>query len=295
MRDLTRHELWEKIRPYVFIFPAILFLSLFVVYPVIELIVRSFQQWNMIKPPKWVGWSNYAYNFRKREFADSIWNTCVYTVFTVGIGLSLATVLAVWLSKSTALNNFTRTVMFMPHVISLLSISMVWAWIMNKDNGLLNILLNAVGLSPLKWLDSSDTAMMSVIIVNLWKSLGYCTMLIYAALQNVPAELYEAADLDNASRRTKFFKITMPMISPQMFMMLITCTISSFKVFESIRILTKGGPGSATQVLVYFIYKQAFVLNKVGFAAAAGVVLMGIVGALTVAYFMLLSKKVHYQ
>ncbi|MDD6142716.1 MAG: sugar ABC transporter permease [bacterium] len=286
---------WEKIRPYVFILPAMVFLAIFVVYPVIDLIIRSFQEWNMIKPPKWVGWKNFAYNFRKREFWDSIKNTCIYTVSMVGIGLPLATIIAVWLQKSTRLNNALRNVMFMPHVIALLSVAMVWTWIMNKDNGLLNIVLGFFGLPPLKWIDSSDTALMSVIIVAMWKALGYNVMLIYAALQNVPAELYEAADLDNASRTSRFFKITLPMISPQMFMLLINSTIGSFKVFETIRIMTGGGPGSSTQVLVFYIYKQAFQLNKIGLAASAGVFLMIIVGILTGVYFWALSRKVHYQ
>lgn len=293
--ELRNKTLWEKIRPYVFILPAMVFLAIFVVYPVFDVIVRSFQEWNMIKPPKWVAWKNYQYNFRKREFWDSIWNTCIYTAAMVGIGLPLATVIAVWLNKNTRLNNALRNVMFMPHIISLLSVAMVWTWIMNKDNGLLNIVLGFFGLPGLKWIDSSDTALMSVIIVALWKALGYSVMLIYAALQNVPAELYEAADLDNASRTARFFKITLPMISPQMFMLVINSTISSFKVFETIRIMTGGGPGSSTQVLVYYIYKQAFQLNKIGLAAAAGVFLMIIVGIMTVFYFKALSKKVHYQ
>jgi sn-glycerol 3-phosphate transport system permease protein len=287
--------LWQKLRPYVFILPAMVFLGLFVVYPVIDLIIRSFQNWNMIQPATWAGWDNYLYNFRKREFWDAIRNTCVYTVAMVGIGLPLAILFALWLSKNTFLNNLCRTVMFMPHVISLLSVAMVWTWIMNKDNGLLNIVLGFFGLPPLKWIDSSETAMMSVIIVALWKAVGYSTMLIYAALQNVPAELYEAADLDNASRFARFFKITLPMISPQMFMLLINATIGSFKVFETIRIMTKGGPGSSTQVLVYYIYKQAFQLNKIGLAASAGIFLMLIVGVMTALYFWALSKKVHYQ
>ena len=291
----TWQNIWSKVRPYVFILPAMIFLGLFVVYPVIDLIVRSFQKWNMIQPATWVGWQNYLYNFRKREFWDAIKNTCIYTVCLVGIGLPLATLFAIWLSKNTFLNNLCRTVMFMPHVISLLSVAMVWTWIMNKDNGLLNIVLQFFGLQPLKWIDSSDTALMSVIIVALWKAVGYNTMLIYAALQNVPTELYEAADLDNASRSARFFKITMPMISPQMFMLLINSTIGSFKVFETIRIMTGGGPGSSTQVLVFYIYKQAFKLNKIGYAASAGVFLMLIVGIMTVIYFWALSKKVHYQ
>jgi len=294
-RSLTDRGIWPKIRPYVFILPCMVFLALFVIYPVIDLIIRSFQKWDLISTPVWVNTKNYTYIFKRKEFTDSIWHTGIYAVCLVGIGLPVSTLIAVWLSKNTFLNNLTRSVMFMPHVISLLSVAMVWAWIMNKDNGLLNMVLNFFGMNSLEWFDSSQTALMSVIIVALWKAIGYNTMLIYAAMQNVPNELYEAADLDNASRAAKFFKITLPMISPQMFMLLITATTGSFKVFETIRVLTKGGPGTSTQVLVYYIYKQAFYLNKVGYAAAAGVVLMGIMGVFTIIYFRALARKVHYQ
>ena len=287
---------WEKARPYVYILPALIFLGLFTVYPVIDMIIRSFQKWNLVTAPTWVGIKNYDYIFKRKEFREAIVHTITYAIFVVGLGLSISTLFAVWLSKSTFMNNLTRTVMFMPHVIALISVAMVWAWIMNKNNGLLNMVLNFFGLPSLKWADSADTAMMSIIIVALWKAIGYNTMLIYAAIQNVPRELYEAADLDNANAVKKFFKITLPMISPQMFMLLITATTGSFRVFDTVRVMTHGGPGTSTQVLVYYIYEQAFVLNnKVGYAFAAAVVLMLMIGVLTLAYFRVLSKRVHYQ
>ena len=287
---------WEKARPYVYILPALIFLGLFTVYPVIDMIIRSFHKWNLVTAPTWVGIKNYDYIFKRKEFREAIVHTITYAIFVVGLGLSISTLFAVWLSKSTFMNNLTRTVMFMPHVIALISVAMVWAWIMNKNNGLLNMVLNFFGLPSLKWADSADTAMMSIIIVALWKAIGYNTMLIYAAIQNVPRELYEAADLDNANAVKKFFKITLPMISPQMFMLLITATTGSFRVFDTVRVMTHGGPGTATQVLVYYIYEQAFVLNnKVGYAFAASVVLMVMIGVLTAVYFRILSKRVHYQ
>lgn len=295
MNDLSRSQRMDKVRPYLFILPAMVFLGVFVIYPIIDLIIRSFQTWNLVNPPTWAGLKNYQIIFRKRDFLDSLVNTGVYTVFGVSIQLGLSILLAAWLRKSKRLNNFTRTAMFMPHIISLLSVAMVWMWIMDEKTGLLNLVLGWFGVPGLRWLQSSDTAMMSIILVSVWKSLGYHTMIIYAALQGVPSELYEAADLDNAGRLRTFFKITLPMISPQTFMLLITMTIGSFKVFETIRIMTGGGPGSATEVLVYYIYQQAFYYQKVGLASAAGVVLLAIVGVLTAIYFLALSKKVHYQ
>lgn len=166
---------------------------------------------------------------------------------------------------------------------------------MDEKTGLFNMVLSALGLPTLPWLQSSDTAMMSIVIVSVWKSLGYYVMIIFAALQGIPSEIYEAADLDNASKTSCFFKITLPMISPQLFLALITMTIGSFKVFETIRIMTNGGPGTSTQVLVYYIYQYAFNYFKVGIASTGGVVLLIIVGLLTLFYFKALSKKVHYQ
>ncbi len=295
MKELATRNRMYKIRPYLFILPAILFLGVFVIYPVFDLMIRSFQNWNLVNPPTWAGIRNYQIIFRKRDFMDALINTAVYTVFSVSIQLIVAIVIAAWLRKSKPINNLTRTAMFMPHIISLLSIAMVWMWLMDEKAGLLNVILSWFGIPGLRWLQSSETAMMSIIIVSIWKSLGYHTMIIYAALQGVPTELYEAAELDNAGRIRTFFRITLPMISPQTFMLLITMTIGSFKVFETIRIMTGGGPGSATEVLVYYIYEQAFYYQKVGLASAAGVVLLAIVGMLTAVYFLALSKKVHYQ
>ena len=163
---------------------------------------------------------------------------------------------------------------------------------MNEDKGLLNMLLNLLGLPGLRWLNSAETAMTSLVIVSWWKSVGYYTVIIFSALQTIPTEIYEAADLDNAGRFSRFFRITFPMISPQAFLCLITMTIGSFKVFETIRVMTGGGPGKATYVLVYYIYMTAFQGQfKVCLACAAGVVLLFIVGLLTALYFMLLSGK----
>lgn len=286
----------DGLRPYLFILPAMSFLILFTIYPLGNLVYLSFTDWNLVNPVKnWKGLSNYRYLFGRADFKAALGNTFYYTFFNVILLLGLAIIIAVWLKKNTRLNSFLRTAMFTPHVIALLSISMVWAWLMNEHEGLLNMLLSAVGLPTSRWLQSSDTAMNSILLVSVWKGLGYYVMIVFAALQGIPAEIYEAADLDNASAVSRFFKITLPMISPQLFMLLITMTIGSFKVFETIRIMTNGGPGTSTQVLVFYIYQQAFTYLKVGLACAAGTVLLVIVGIMTILYFAVLARKVHYQ
>jgi sn-glycerol 3-phosphate transport system permease protein len=164
---------------------------------------------------------------------------------------------------------------------------------MEPNLGLLNFGLKALGLPTSQWLQSSKTAMISVIIVSVWHSVGYYTLIIVAALQSIPPSIYEAAELDNAKKFKVFYKITLPLISPQLFFILIIMTIGSFKVFDTVRIMTGGGPNNATNTLVYYIY--SFRTTNIGFASATGVVLMAIIGILTFIYFRLLSKKVHYQ
>mgnify|MGYP000956807165 CR=1 FL=1 len=295
MRPAGYQTPWEKIRPYIYIFPAMFFLAVFVIYPLLDVIVRSFQKWNMITDPVWVGWDNYAYNFQRKEFIDAIVHTITYAIFVVGVGLTLSTIFAVWLSKNTFLNNLTRNVMFMPHVIALLSVAMVWAWIMNKDNGLLNMVLNFFGLESLKWIDSSETAMMSVIIVALWKAIGYNTMLIYAAIQNVPAELYEAADLDNATSLKKFFKITLPMISPTIFFNVVMAVISSFQYFTQAFVMTEGGPLNSTLFYNLYLYTKAYKELKMGYAAALAWIMFIIILFFTLLVIKSSSFWVYYQ
>ena len=158
-----------------------------------------------------------------------------------------------------------------------------------------NYFLEAVGLPTSKWLQSPDTAMMSLIIVSVWKLVGYDTLILIAALQSIPQSIYEAAELDNAPKVVSFFKIILPMVSPSLFFLLIMNTLSMFQNFDSVAVMTQGGPVGATSTLVYYIYQNAFSYYKLGYASAVGVVLMVVVGIMTIIYFKLLSKKVHYQ
>jgi len=286
----------SRLYPYLLCAPAMIALFVFVVYPIGYLIYLSFTNWNIINPvKKFIGLSNYETLFGRAEFYTVAWNTFIFTFFVVIITLALSLVLAIWFNKNTKFNMFGQAAIFTPHIISLVSISMVWMWIMDPDIGLLNYLLGLVGIPPLRWLQSSSTSMLSIILVSVWKGLGYYTLVILAALQSIPTSIYEACELDNASKTKVFFKITLPMISPQLFFLLIVMTIASFKVFDTIKIMTGGGPNNSTNMLVYYIYEYAFVNMKIGYASAVGVVLLGFVSIVTILYFRLLSKRVHYQ
>ena len=209
----------------------------------------------------------------------------------------LATLFAVWVNGEAQkrLNSVTLAAVFTPHIISLVSVSTVFLWIMDPQSGDINFLLRAGGLSPFPFLASSRTALASLVGMMVWKSLGYYSLLILAALQGVPKDIYEAASIDDTPRVKVFFQITLPMISPTLFFTTIVATISSFQVFETVNLMTQGGPVNSTNTLVYQIYSDAFKYLKLGIASAEGVVLLAFVGILTILYFAFLGKKVHYQ
>lgn len=288
----------EKIKPYLLLLPAFVGIGAFTVYPVIKLIYWSFFKINQLNTSKttFVGLKNYEYLVNSKAFQKTMVNTGVYSIWSIGIIMLIALVMAFWLSKKqNKMTRFTQAAAFTPHIISSVSVGLVFSQMMNPTFGLFNSVLTSLNLPTSRWLSSSDTAMASVIFVACWKSIGYYCLIVIGALQSVSPSIYEAAALDNAGSFTTMRKITIPMISPQLFFTLIVMTIGSFKVFDTVRILTDGGPNNATSVIVYYIYKQVFWESNIGRASAAGTILLLMVSALTAVYFALLSKKVHYQ
>ncbi|AKL96423.1 sn-glycerol-3-phosphate ABC transport system permease protein UgpA [Clostridium aceticum] len=288
--------LWDKLKPYFMVGPAIgLFLTFFM-YPIGYLFFLSFTSWNLISPKKeFVGFENYYELLQAQQFHTILRNTTVYTFLMVTISISLALVLALWLNKKGFFYNFAQGAIFTPHIISLVSVSLVWLWIMDPDYGLLNWVLGLVGLPPSKWIASPDTALSSLVLVGVWKTLGYNTLVLLAGLQSIPKDIYEAATLDRASRWATLCKITLPMLSPTLFFLLVITTIASFKVFDTINIMTQGGPIDATNMIVFFIYQNAFDFFRIGYASAAGMLLVILIGTLTFLHFRLLARRVHYK
>jgi sn-glycerol 3-phosphate transport system permease protein len=212
-------------------------------------------------------------------------------VFTIVISL----LLALFLKNDTKINRLVQGTIFLPYVVSLASIAFIWMWIMDNDYGLLNYVLQVFGQEQINWLGNPDVAMNSLVLVNVWKGIGYNTIIFISAMQSIPTYLYEAAKLDGAKPHTIFFKITLPMLSPTLFFLTLMGIIASFKVFETINIMTLGGPLNSTNTLVYYIYQYGFSFYKIGYASAAGVILMILIGIMTGIYFKMLSKKVYYR
>lgn len=282
---------------YLLVGPAMVLLMIFVFYPLANLVYLSFFDYNLISEPKFTGLKNYRVLFLvKTDFKEALRNTAVYSAFVVFFSLLLAVLFAMWLERDSAFNRFLQKSMFTPYLISMVSCAYIWSWMYDDEYGILNAMLSLFGLPLSRWLNDADLALFCVAAVAVWKSLGYYLIIVMASVRSIPAEIMEAAELDNTPPFRKFFRITLPMISPQMFFLLITITISSFKVFDVIQVMTDGGPGNATDVIVTYIYRYAFQMNaRVGYASAAGTVLLVILMILTYFYFRILSRRVHYQ
>lgn len=278
--------------------PAMMLLFIFTVYPVCYLLYDSLFSGSLISAKKtFVGFGNYRELWESETFHKVLLNTLVYTFLFVGLTMVLAVLLAVWLngSKHKKLRGAVEGFIFTPHVISMVSVSIVFLWLMDPDTGFLNMVITKLGFSKYPFLASPSTAMVSLVFVMVWKSVGYYVLLIMAALQTVPTSIYEAAELDDTPKIKTFFRITLPMISPTILFTSVVASIASFKIFDSVSVMTQGGPVDSTNTLVYYIYSYAFRYGKPGIACAAGVVLLLLVCVMTYVQFGVGKKNVHYQ
>nr|WP_083580673.1 sugar ABC transporter permease [Parolsenella massiliensis] len=293
---LNAKKVLRALRPYAAIAPSIVILAAFWIYPIFEMGGLSLCEWNLVNPEKvFVGLQNYVTLFQDAQFRQTLVSTLIYMVFTVGLSVVLGMLCALHLKRASRRNRFLQAVIFSPYVISLASISLLWLWIMNRDYGLLNQILSVFGVSPVDWLGDARVALASLIAISVWKSVGYDALILTSALQSVPENLYEAAELDHAKPWATFWKITLPIVSPTLFFLVIVEVISSLKVFETIQIMTQGGPQNATNTIVFSLYQYAFKFYKVGYAAAIGMVLLVLVAIFAVIYFKVLEKRVHYR
>ncbi|RAP75179.1 carbohydrate ABC transporter permease [Paenibacillus montanisoli] len=287
---------WDKLRPYGMVAPAIIIFSLFFIYPIFYMIYLSLFDWNFVSPTKsFVGIQNFRDLLTDADFRKVLSNTTIYTIMTVTLTTVLALLLALWLNRKGILHGFVQGAIFSPHIISLVSISLLWSWLMDPEYGLMNWVIGLFGFGKLAWLSHPGTSLISLVIVAVWKGVGYNTLVFIAGLQSIPGDIYEAAALDRSKPWTTFMKLILPMLSPTIFFLVIINMLGSFQVFETIAIMTQGGPINSTNTLVYYIYENGFRFFKIGYASAAGVILLGIVGVLTLVYFRLLSKRVHYR
>jgi multiple sugar transport system permease protein len=280
---------------YTFLLPNMIGFLVFICFPVIASFLMSFTDWNGFGQMEFAGLSNYTRLWGDETFRISLMNSLIMTIVSVPATLFLAILAAVALNKGVKGVKLFRTAIFMPHITATIAVAVVWQLLYNPSMGPINGLLRSLGVEqPPMWLASTTWALPSVIIVSIWHSVGYYMVLYLAGLQGIPKDLYEAASLDGAGKTSQFRNITIPMLSPVIFFTVIIGIINSFKVFDMVYVLTKGGPGRSTHVLVYDIYYTAFQRYEYGYASAMAYVLFAIILVITWIQFKGQKKWVNY-
>lgn len=282
---------------WLFVLPSLLAFTLFMFLPILLGFWYSLTDYTgLSKDYSFIGIQNYLDLFGDRYFKVSIKNNVIYAVLYSVFTMLISLVLATFLNRLTRLRKLFRTVFFLPYISSMVSVAIIWKMIFNASDGPLNAILKQIGIAnPPKWLASTDWALYAVIIVSVWKFCGYYMLIFLAGLQNIPDSLYESAALDGASAWQRYFHITLPMISPTVFLNLILITISSFQVFDLINIMTQGGPGMSTNVLAYRIYYEGFQRSHMGYASAIAYFLFAIILVITLFQFAMQKHWVNYD
>ncbi len=299
-RKALRRKFWRETGvAYLYLSPALLVLGVFSFWPVIKSLELSLFKWDMISPVKtFVGLKNYSdLLFKDEEFWLGIKNTLYYVLGTVPLGIVIALGLALLLNAKIRLRSFFRVSYFLPHVTSVVAISMVWRWIFHSDYGLMNYILGWFHIRSLPWLSEPALAMPAVIIMSIWRHLGYDVIIFLAGLQSIDKEYYEAAKVDGASGWQMFRYITWPLLSPTTFFITIISTIGAFKVFQEIYVLfnTGSGPLRSAYTIVFFIYDKAFRDWEMGYASAGAWLLFLLIFALTLIQFRVSRNRIHYS
>ncbi len=279
-------QVHKNIAGFLFIGPNLIGFLVFVAFPVIFSLVLTFSQWNPmsgLRGIEFVGLRNFIEMWSDEWFLSAFRNNIVFTVVTVPVSMVLGLLVAVALNRKTYGTKTLRTMFFLPYMSNIVAIAVVWMMIFNPTRGPLNQFLMSLGVAdPPRWLASSQWAMPAIMTTVIWQGLGYQMIIYLAGLQGIPKQLYEAADIDGASAVQVFFRITVPMLNPTHFFLLITNIINSFRVFAQINVMTNGGPGTATTVLVHYIYRAGFQFYRMGYAAAIAWVLFIVIFAVTI-------------
>ncbi|MFB9276541.1 carbohydrate ABC transporter permease [Cohnella cellulosilytica] len=286
----------KAIYGYLFIAPMMLGFFFFMAGPIIAAMGFSLTDYSLLKPSSFVGLDNYAHILAKDDiFWTTVRNTLVFSAGLIPLNLILALSLALLLSGKLRGMGLFRTAIFTPVVTSIVIWAIVWKYIFATDAGLVNQMLGMFGIKGPAWMYDTNLVMPVVIVTSVLKKVGMNMVIFLAALQDVPKMYYEAATIDGASRWRRFTHITLPMISPALFLTLIITLIGSLKVFSQIVVMTDGGPGTSTSVLVYYIYKLAFKNYELGYASAVAFILFALVLLLTVVQWTLRKRWVHHE
>ncbi|MGD9009334.1 MAG: sugar ABC transporter permease [Desulfobacteraceae bacterium] len=281
----------EHISAWLYLAPALILLSIFIFYPTVRLLCDSFYSWDGMGERTFIGIQNYRMLIQDDEFWQTVKNSFVFIVGSVPTGMAISLAMALLIQKHLIGRDIFRTIFFAPVVTSLVAAGLVFVWLLNYDFGVLNMMLEKFGLAKIPWLVNDKYAMLSVIVMTIWKDAGYNMILFLAGLNNISESYYEAARIDGAGSWQMFWKITWPLLMPTTFFILVVRIIFSFRTFEQIYAMTKGGPVGSTTVFVYYIYEKAFKYFEIGYASAAAIALLLIVLVLTYIQFKVVKNE----
>lgn len=285
MKRLNARQRKEEIAGYLFTVPCFIGILIFVALPIVFSLILGFMKWNPmqgLKAAKFVGLENFERMLEDERLHAALKNNLVYTISYVPISVSLALLVACALNKKVFCKVPLRLMFFLPYVSALVSVSYIWLILLNPNGGPVNSVLAALGVKNLPgWFTKTDSSLAGIVIVSIWHDMGYYMIIFLSALQSLPQSVYESAKIDGAGPVRTFFSVTVPLMASNIFFVTILATMNSFKVFDQINVLTEGGPGYSTNVLVYAIYHYAFREFNIGYASAIAVLLFLIIFAIS--------------
>ncbi|MCC9077594.1 sugar ABC transporter permease [Litorilinea aerophila] len=295
LRRPSRRQIRDNLTGYLFFAPWMINLILLNAFPIGAAIYYSFTEYSVLQAPRWIGLGNYHEMFFVDElFWTAIYNTVYYCLFAVPLGLALSLFLAVLLNYRIRGISFFRTTFFLPSIVPAVAASIVWAWILHPEYGLINDLLARVGIPGPPWLTSEIWSKPAFILMSLW-GIGPTTIIFLAGLQDIPAHLYEAAEIDGANSFQRFRHVTVPMLTPTIFFNLVIGLIGAFQIFTQVYIISEGGPLWSTLFYVYYLYRHGFQYFNMGYASALALVLFAIILILTLIVLVTSKRWVYYE
>lgn len=296
MKRHTKGNFHQTAAPLLFLLPNILIFGLFIIVPAIQGLRMSLTEWGVFTTPRFIGFANFVELAQDAVFWKTFSNTIVYSLFTVSLIMVYALALALLLYKNTIKGEkIFRSLFYIPSLLSMITVGIAWRFILGDEMGIINYLLRRLGGSGIPWLTDSNLAMISIIGVSIWAQAGYYMVILIAGLQAIPIELYEAATIDGASKTKTFTAITLPLLRSTLLVVMVLSTIASFKAYELISVMTKGGPGYATKLIVQQVYQVAFLEDRMGYASAMSIVLMLIISIFTLVQFKFSGKEQGYE
>jgi multiple sugar transport system permease protein len=276
---------------FLFILPSLVLFILFRIWPTINGFLLSFQDYRINQPTTWIGLDHFRFMLEDDIFWGAMKVTVTYALIAVPLSTVSALALALLINRALRGISFFRAIYFLPYITSLVMVSVVWSWVYRTNGGLLNSILDAVGIAPVKWLTSQDMVLPSLAIMATWKGVGYAMMILLAGLRAIPVELGEASSVDGATSGQTFWRIILPLLKPVLFFVIVIETIGSFQVFDAIFVMTQGGPVRASYSLVYMLYDESFKFSNYGYGAAIGMVLFVITFGVTILQRLMFGKE----